>query len=149
MSRSTANSLVTQLVEARDRDILNARAWAIHADGDALICEAKLNLQGGMTEDADAKLNQARERLIEAAQEAPDELWHLRCRSYAEFLLRRSADAEATLQIVFLQENLDWLQEEWDVFKMFSLPEDKQFQMFLERWRELRTPEAAEDEGRN
>ena len=51
-SKSAARDLIERFGEAKDKRIIKEVVWAVHAQGDASLCEAKVMMTAGLSEDA-------------------------------------------------------------------------------------------------
>lgn len=135
---TAAKTVASQLANTTNKTLIEERAAAIHQQGDVLICEAKLFRSNGMFEDATLKLQEARQLLIKASAEDPEHKYSYSCRSYAEFLLGETNEAELSFKrALSVRRNTDWLEkDDWADFDLFPIPEDREFLNATRHWRE-------------
>lgn len=132
-SQAVGREILAKFADAVDARIVKERNWVVHAEGDTLLCEAKLFLQNGMTEEAAAKLRAACELFTEASTKDPECPDHLGCRAYSEFLLGDIQKAEQTFASALAVAAADWPDDDgWTELIMFPLPEDDRFRNWVQ-----------------
>jgi len=135
-SIAAARALRLRFADANDDRIVRERCWAIHAEGEALLCEGKLFRKDEMHEDGALKLEEAWQCFNEAVEKSPREPKHLGCRSYVEFLLGRIEDSKATL-FEAMKDRSSWMDDaDWnDDLRMFEVPENSAYVAAASQWR--------------
>jgi len=138
-SRAAAREVTTRFEGTTHEGIMGQLAWAVHQEGDTLLCEGKFRLRSGLLDDATEMFNTARERFLEAHSRDPEEPKHLFCQSYTEFLLGHKSDAESTFKRAEFADSW-WLEKTqrecaWTELVTFPVPQDEEFVKAVNVWR--------------
>jgi len=143
-SVAAAKEVGTRFADTKDQRIVGQLAYAINAEGQALLCEGKVLMNNELHDEAVTKLEEAQRRFTEATEKGSEHRHqHLMSRSYTEFLLGQAEAAEATfLSAVAVDRNhTEWLDlKNWTELEMFPVSLDTQFlaatKTWLEKYRE-------------
>jgi tetratricopeptide (TPR) repeat protein len=136
-SVEAAKDMIHRFSTATETRIVKERIGALHAEGDTLLCQAKLLLQNGMTEDARGKLREAADVFGRASAADSTDPWHQACSAYAHFLLGNVTEAERCFRKALVVGKPDWQGDEhseWSEESMFPIPEDLEFSRLRDLW---------------
>jgi tetratricopeptide (TPR) repeat protein len=135
-SAALAHEVAKRFADSNDPRIVAEVAWTVHMEGDARLCEGKLMMQGGLSDDGHVKLEEAARLFAEAFKRDPEQTSHLKCLAYSRYLLGDlTAAKEAIKDATAIGPVQSWFEEEdWFEVSFFPLPGDDEFVDIMRSW---------------